>query len=222
MARRVIWILVVVVVLAGGAVIADGVVRGETESRIAADTAAAFDLDAEPDVEILGTMFLPQLAGGTISKVRLRAAEATVGDLPLRDVVVDLEDVDVAEPHSTRQVRFTGLVPRDAVPSLGEVDGDLALADGQVVLEAELLGLPLLVRATPVPDGRAVIVRLDSLEIAGLEVPAEELPAPIAAALERFRIEVDALPEGMVLDSVTVVDDGFDIVASGTDIVLLP
>lgn len=220
--RRVIWFLVVVVVLAGAAVIADTFVRGETEELIAAQTAAAFDLDRPPDVEISGVAFLPQLAGGTVGEVRLHAAEATIGDMPLRDVVVELTGVDVDEPHSTREVLFWGTVPLESLPALGESGVELGLADGQVVVEGELLGLPLLVRATPVAEGRAVVVRLDSIEVAGLEVPASDLPAPIAEALEGFRFEIDALPEGMVLDSVAVVGDGFGVVASGTDVPLLP
>ena len=220
--RRVVWFLVVVAVLVGGAVIADVLVRGQTEERIAAQTAVAFDLDHSPEVEILGPAFLPRLASGTIGEVRLRAAEATIGDVPLRDVLVELADVDVAEPHTTRSVQFWGTVPVESLPALGESGIELELADGQVVVEAELLGLPLRVLASPVADGRAVVVRLDSIEVAGLAVPAAELPAAITAALEGFRIEVDSLPEGMVLDSVSVVGDGFAIAASGSEVPLLP
>lgn len=218
MARRVVWSLVVVVVLAGVAVVADVVVRQQTEQRIAADVAAAFDLAAPPHVEVGGTAILPQLASGEIGAVRLEADEATVGQVPLRDVVVDLEGVEVQAPHTTRQVQFRGVVSPDALTMFE--GADIRLGDGQVVVVADLFGAELTVRATPVAQGRAVHVRLDSLEVAGAEVAAADLPAPVTALLERIRIEIDALPEGMVLDSVTVLDSGFAITASGADVAM--
>lgn len=214
--RRVVWFLVVVVLLAGGAVAADVLVRGQTEDRIAQQTAETFDLAEQPEVTIPGMTFLPQLAGGTIAVVELRAAEATVGDVPLRDVVVELRDVDVAEPHTTREVTFRGLVPLEALTA------ELELSEGFVVVRSEVLGMPLTVRATPEADGRAVVVRLDSVEVGGIVVPASELPAGLVDVLENFRVEVDALPERMVLDDVTVVEGGFLITASGTDVALVP
>lgn len=221
-ARRVIWVLVVVVVLAGGAVIADRVVRDQTEQRIAAQTAIAFDLDEPPAVEIVGSLFLPQVVGGTIEAVRLEAPQATVGELAMRDLTVNLSQVDVDLPYTTGHIDFSGTVPLESLPALAESDLDVRLTDGQVVVEAQLLGLPLSVRGTPVADGRAVVVHLDSVKVAGLDVPASDLPAPIAAFLADLRIEIDALPEGMVLDAVVVMGDGFRIAGSGTDVELIP
>jgi len=212
--------VVVVAVLAGGAVAVDAVARDRVEERIAAEVAEGFGLDAEPDVEIAGTAFLPQVLGGTVGDVRVSADAATLGTLPMEDVVVRLTGVSAREPYVARAVDLAGLVPlaaaQDQVP--GELE--LRIEDGAVLVGASVLGLPLEVTATPVADGRAVVARVDALSLGGLSVQVTDLPASIARAIGEIRVPVDGLPASMTLTAVTAAPEGFHVTATGTDVAL--
>src|SRR5665647_2791899 len=65
--RAMIWIVVVLTVLLGGAVVADGVVRQQTEERIATEMAAGIPgVEQPPAVSIGGFPFLTQLLAGAV------------------------------------------------------------------------------------------------------------------------------------------------------------
>lgn len=218
--RGVVVGVVVVLVLAGGAVAVDALARDRVEQRIATEVAAGFELGEVPDVEISGTTFLPQVLGGSVSHVRVSADAATIGDLPMEDVVVSLEGVSAREPYVADVVDFSGLVPLEAAQATLPDELVLRIDGGAVHVSASVLGLPLEVAATPVADGRAVVARVDSLTLAGVTVQVSELPPAVAAAIEEIRVPVDGLPEGMILTAVEATPAGLQVTATGTEISL--
>ncbi|MDQ2624773.1 MAG: DUF2993 domain-containing protein [Actinomycetota bacterium] len=211
-----------VLILAGGAVAVDAIARDRVEARVAEEVAASFGLDSRPDVEISGTAFLPQVLGGSVERVVLSADAATLGTLPMEDVVVTLSGVSPREPFVADVVDFEGVVPLSAVQELNSTEIDIRIQDGAVVVGGAVLGVPLEAHVTPVADGRAVVARLDTVTLAGLSVAVADLPASVAQAIGGVRVPIDALPEGLTLTHVTVGLTGFHVEASGTKVALAP
>jgi len=212
--------VVVVAVLAGGAVAVDAVARDRVEAQIAAEVAAGFGLESEPDVEIAGTTFLPQVLGGSVETVRVSADAATIGTLPMEEVTVTLTGVSAREPYVADAVDFTGLVPLAAAQEQVPEELELRIEDGAVLVGASVLGLPLEVTATPVADGRAVVARVDALSLGGLTVQVTDLPESVAQTIDGIRVPIDGLPESMTLTSVTATEAGFQVEATGTEVAL--
>ena len=212
--------VVTVVILAGGAVAVDVIARDRAEERIAEEVAIELGLEDSPEVTVGGTVFLPQVAGGSISHVRVEAESATLASLPMVDLVLELEGVSASEPYTAELADFTGIVPLDAVRELNDAELDISIEDGAVVVGAELLGFPVEATVTPVADGRAVVATVESLRLAGITVELSELSESLAQSLTEIRVPIDGLPEGMELTEVIVVDDGFFVTARGADVTL--
>lgn len=215
-------VVVVVLVLAGGAVAADVVARDRVEARLAQEVTAGFGLESPPDVEIAGTAFLPQVIGGSVERVDVAAPRATIGELPMEDVELTLLEVAPREPYVAQTFEFVGLVPLASAQELTPEGLELRIEDGAVVVVAQVLGLELEARATPVADGRAVVAQIESLSLGGVSVEVADLPAPVAGAIEEVRIPFDGLPEGVELTEVVVATEGFRVRAAGQDVALLP
>ena len=213
---------VVLLGLAGVGVAADFIVRDVVEERVAEQLAAQFGVASPPLVEISGTVFLPQVVKGSLDRVRFSADDATVGELPMEDVVVDLADVGTSEPYVAQSVSFTGFVPLAAARDLAPEGLELRIEDGAVVVVTEVLGLTLEAVATAVADGRDVIAQVAELRLAGVSVGVEELPESVGEAISAVRIPVDGLPEGMELSEVTVEGEGFAVTAVGEQVALDP
>lgn len=212
--------VVTVVILAGGAVAVDAIARDRAEERIAEEVAIELGLEDSPEVTVGGMVFLPQVAGGSISHVRVEAESATLASLPMVDLVLELEGVSASEPYTAELADFTGIVPLDAVRELNDAELDISIEDGAVVVGAELLGFPVEATVTPVADGRAVVATVESLRLAGITVELSELSESLAQSLTEIRVPIDGLPEGMELTEVIVVDDGFFVTARGADVTL--
>src|SRR5665648_682377 len=79
--RAMIWIVVVLTVLLAGAVVADGVLRQQTEERIATEMAAGIPgVEQPPAVSIGGFPFLTQLMAGRRRRCPRTARHARRGD----------------------------------------------------------------------------------------------------------------------------------------------
>lgn len=219
--RRWVWVAVVLAVLVGGAVVADSVVRGQTERRIAAEVTAIPGVESTPHVSIGGFPFLTQLAGGSLHAVQVTAPAATLDGLRLQDVAVDLRGVRTEAPYTASDAVLTAATTPDDVERVLSVDLDLAIHDEQLVATTEVLGLPLDVVLVPRAAGRAVEVDITEFLLAGFSVAADSLPADLAGSLQGLRFAVDGLPAGMVLTDVTVADGVLHLRAEGSDLDLM-
>src|SRR5665647_1550136 len=190
--RAMVWIVVVLTVLLAGAVVADGVLRQQTEERIATEMAAGIPgVEQPPAVSIGGFPFLTQLMAGRLGSVHVTAPTATVDGLRLDDV--------------------------EAVLS---VELDLSVRDGSLVASTTVLGLPLDVVLAPRAAGREVEVDVTGFVLAGASVQSADLPAGIADQLQGIRFAVEGLPAGMTLTQVDVTPGGLRLSAEGRDLAL--
>lgn len=220
--RRLVWTLVVLAVIAGGAYLADTVLRGEAEDRVGAEVQQAIPgVEQAPDVTIEGFPFLTQVAAGELESVRLTAPAATVEGLRLEDVVVRLHGVGTEAPYTARTAEMTALVtPEAAEDALGLADLDLEVRDGELLATASVLGLPLDVAMTATAAGHEIVVDVEAFLLGGFRVESTELPADLTAQLQGLRFAISGLPTGMGLTGVTVVEDGLELSAAGTDLTL--
>lgn len=218
--RRLVWVLVVLAVLAGGAYLADTLLRREAEDRVAAEVQQAIPgVEQAPDVTIEGFPFLTQVAGGELESVRLTAPAATVEGLRLEDVVVRLHGVGTQSPYTARTAEMTALVtPEAAEDALGLADLDLQVRDGELLATASVLGLPLDVAMTATAADHDIVVDVEAFLLGGFRVESTELPADLTAQLQGLRFRVSGLPTDMSLTGVTVVEDGMEVSAAGTDL----
>lgn len=220
--RRLVWTVVVLAVLAGGAYLADSLMRDRAEERVAAEVEQAIPgVEQPPEVTIEGFPFLTQVAAGELSSVRLAAPSATVDGLRLEDVVVRLHGVGTTSPYTAETAELTALVTPDAAEAvLGLAGLDLGVRDGQLIATTSVLGLPLDVAMSARAEGHEVIVDVEAFVLGGFRVDSSELPADLTAQLQGLRIAITGLPTTMELTGVTVVDDGLRLEAAGTDLAL--
>ena len=220
--RRLVWTLVVLAVVAGGAYLADTMARTEAEERVAAEVQQAIPgVEQAPDVTIEGFPFLTQLAAGELSSVRLTAPAATVEGLRLEDVVVRLHGVGTQAPYTAETAEMTALVTPDAVEAvLGLADLDLGVRDGELIATASVLGLPLDVAMVPSSQGHDVFVDVEAFVLGGFRVDAAELPAEITDQLQGLRFAIAGLPADMNLTGVAVVTGGLELAAEGSNLAL--
>jgi hypothetical protein len=140
------------------------------------------------------------------------------------DVDVEAQDVSTSEPYTAGSGSVAATLP---TASIQKVVADRTSLDVQVAVEGDalkasgqVLGLKLSATLTPrVEDGR-LLVDVGGLQLAGLTITVDDLPASVRSRLTDLEVPVSGLPEGIVLSEATVVPEGVRITATGTDVVL--
>ena len=208
----------VVAALVGGGLLADSWARDRIEARILEEASGVPGLTGA-EVEVLGTLVLPQVARGRLDEVRAEAPSVTASGVTLTDVTVVASDVEL-EPPVAGDLLIVGTA--DAVQFDGRLpDGlDLRLAGGEAFLETTVLSLPLRVALDlAVADGDAVLA-VRELSLAGLALAVDDLPDQVAAALTDIRIDLPEPMPGVVVTGLEVVPGGLRLSATGTDVPL--
>jgi hypothetical protein len=219
--RGLIWTLVVLTLLLGGAAVADGLARSAAEERVAAEIAQTLPgVGGVPEVSIGGVPFLTQYAAGRLRTVRITADDATVEGLRMEDVAVVLDGVSTSKPYTAERGTLTALVRTQAIADVMSVPLDLSIRDGELVASMSVFGLPLDVVLEARAAGTAVEVDVTGFVLAGAHVDSADLPAQITAQLQGLAFGVPGLPPGMELTDVTVAADGLVLTAAAEALVL--
>jgi hypothetical protein len=215
-----------VVLLVGGAFVADRVVASTVEKR--AEQAIEVNLDdvvGKPKVDIGGFPFLTQVLKGSLDQVSGQVDGVTIEGIAATDVTIDATDVTTSKPYTAGAATISATLPTASVDAIiadqttlditTTVDGDALKATGKV------LGVTLSAGLVPrVQDGK-LFVDVQTISIGGASVSVDSLPKAIGNKLSDIEIPVKTgLPEGVTLSSVEVVDDGVRITATGTDVVV--
>ncbi|MGP4109976.1 LmeA family phospholipid-binding protein [Streptomyces sp. 4N509B] len=216
-------------------VIADRVAVAIAQGEVASRTRDTLTLAEEPDVSIKGFPFLTQMLGGSLDKVTLGVdsydAHVDGEAVTVRDLDIDLNDVEFSDGYSSAtaaEAEGTGLIPYEEMTEaygrlLGGEDNGFSVAfehagDGllRVNLRASMLGQNLTVGHVT----GELVLEGDQVR---LEVGEEMLPDSVPeAAREQLTVErtISNLPNGLTVDSLTPSDEGLELVASGTAVVL--
>jgi len=217
--------VVAVVVLAGGAFVADRVTESMAEQRVV--DAIEQNLDGvvgAPTVELGGFPFLTQLVAGSIDDVTGQVDGVTLEGIKATDVTIDAHDVSTSEPYTVGSATIAATLPTASIEQIvkdrSQLDVAVAVDGNALTASGKVLGLTLAANLVPrVEDGK-LLVNVENVQIAGLKVDVDNLPSAIGNRLTDVEIPVSGLPEGLVLSGASVVSSGVRITATGTDVVL--
>lgn len=224
--KSAISVLVALGLLVGLAWLGELWARSEVESRIESAVSEQLPEVSGAEASVSGRFVLPQLVGGTLEQVTVTAPEAIVDGIAVTDIVAVADQVPVRGDGTVATVEVTGTVPLSSVVSAVErrvdlPDGvELELRDGDIVLTASVLGIPLEAFVSLAAEPRAITFEIDRFMLGGSEVSADDIPLDLNAMLGDTRITLDALPESMELTELEVTADGLDLVLHGTDVEL--
>ena len=217
--RGLIWTVVVLTVLVGGATVADGLARSTAEDRVSAEIDRALPgVEGAREVSIGGFPFLTQYAMGRLTSVEITADRATVEGLRLEDIVVVLESVTTSRPYVAERGAMTALVRAEAIAEVMSVPLDLSMRDDALVASMSVLGIPLDVVFEARAAGRDVLVDVTGFVLGGAHVDAGDLPDAITTQLQGLAFAVPGLPQGMQLTDVRATSEGLILTAEGDDL----
>jgi hypothetical protein len=224
-------LVVALVVLLGLAVAADRIAVGVAEDRVAGQLVTRGGLAGTPSVEIAGFPFLTQAVAGDYEDVHISLTAADLGQPEGTRADVDLHGVHV--PLSAVLSGSVSEVPVDRVDGTAtlsyrllaaQLGGDTALrreGDGlRITKTVDVLGhtLPLTAAGTVTLEGDELVVDVERVSGAGVDVPAFLVDR--ARDLLDLRYRIPALPFGLQLTSVRPGADGVVVTVQARDTVL--
>jgi len=237
--------VVVLGVLAGGAVVAapvvDGAVRDAAQERVARVVAQQTGAAGGVDVAVGGAWFVPQALAGRYPRVRVVARDVPTEGPRLAEVRADLRDVDVPLRDVLGGAPQVRVASSTAEVLLAYPELDALLAEQDPPLQVAPAGEQLRVTTSAEVLGREVALSgLVALEVGAAAGGGSELRAVPTSLdtgvvlLDRlsrrvlqglsdglaFTAPLDGLPLGLELTGAVVRDDGVVVSAAGGAAVL--
>ena len=217
--------LVVLVLVAGGAVVADRVAAGATGEAAAREIATTFQgVVGTPEVTIGGFPFLTLLVAGRLSDVGARIDGLTFDGLAVTEVEVDATGVSTSTPYRVDRAVLSATLPLASVQQLvaakTELEVTLAAAGSGLAATTTVLGLAVTATLVPRVEAGAIKVDVTSVTLGGRTIEVADLPGGLGDRLRDLTIPVTGLPPGVALVAAAVTDRGVRITATGRDVVL--
>lgn len=210
-----------VLLVLGGAYLADGFARDRAQAEVYSRAAAALDEHEGLSVDVRGGLFLPQVARGEVGRVDLTADSVTLQGTTLQDVTLVARDIDLADPVTAGDVVADARVPLaelqerlDAATADSPTPLTLAVEDGSLVAEVDVL--PIAAPLGLEPDGAGVLVTLSDVRVGPVTVDAASLAGLLGR--ETPSIRVDLPLHGLTVDRVEVEDDALRLHVAGRGI----
>ena len=215
----VVIVLAVVMVLIGGAVVADRGAKATAENTITNAVRDAVPGATGISTSVSGIPVATQLARGSLSHVTVSMLTLPANGVVLDDVIVDVTQVTTTAPYRAQDVEATASIPTAALQSkLG--DGWSLRTDGTAIV-ASLTSIPgAQARIVPSVNSGALALTLDSVTIFGAQIDGSLVPKAVTDKLDELARSVAGLPFGLTLASVKVTPAGVDLVATGHDVTL--
>ncbi|PWJ52922.1 Protein of unknown function [Quadrisphaera granulorum] len=249
MLRRLLLTLVVLAVLAGGAVVAAPVVdaglRTAAEERVAAELVGSTGAAGAVDVSIRGGWFVPQAVRGQYDDVRVVARDVPAGDvvlsevdarltgvvLPLRQVLRGrIERVEVSRATSTALLTYSEvnavLAQRDVplgVPLTVSPDGDALRVTGSARVFGQQVSLSAEVDLTVDAGVDGSTVKAVPRQLDSGSALLDRLSRSVLGGLRdqlAFDVPLGPLPLSQQLTGVAVRADGLALSTTGSTIVV--
>jgi LmeA-like phospholipid-binding len=224
-------LLVVLLLLGGLLFAADRGAEAVAEDRVAQLVAERGGLAGEPAVEIGGFPFLTQALGGRYDDVRISLSagdlgqpEGTRADVSLQGVQVALSDVLSGSVQEVPVERVDGTATLSYALLADQLGpGTTVTRDGdglrvQRTVEVAGVSVPLTATGTVSLDGDTLVVDVDEVAGAGVDVPGR-LFDQVGDALD-LRYRIPPLPFGLQVTGVAPADDGVRVRMEAADTVL--
>ncbi|MRG61723.1 DUF2993 domain-containing protein [Agromyces sp. CFH 90414] len=226
------WLIAggVVVVVAGGLVLADVLVRTAAEQRIAEAVEEQLPDGVSGDVnaKVGGFSVLLQSLGGRAEQVELHAPELVVDGAPMVvDVVAHDVPLDLAQPVG--RIDATIRIDEASLNTLAVaqgVPGGFTLGDGVVGYDGtvEVLGIPFRYSATAEPEaaGDRVLLRPVSVEVGagGATIDLSQVTDRVLGGDPLTVCTAESLPEGVEVSGVTASPGVAEVRLEATGLVL--
>src|SRR5690625_2116909 len=225
------FLVVFLIFLAVVVVVGDILARSFAQNTIAAQTAEQMNMPEEPDVSVEGWAFLPQAISGEYSEIRLNANSATVEDIEVEQVRVDLTGVSAPLPD------LIGGQP-DIVAD--EVDGSVVLPygylnsqlpegvtinnEGEEARMSGELAIADLDLSTQISSGAEFEVDDDTLHVTPVDVEVDGAPSQVVdsvAGMLAFSIQVPDLPYGLQITEVDPTGSGVRVDGTAQDVPIM-
>ncbi len=224
-------LVVTAMILAALLVIADRVVSRELEAGVARGVASADAVVSGADGEVGGVVVdvggfpvLTQLLVGRLDelKVTIPGYQAQAGDVSvlITDIHADVRAVTTSEPYVAQSITASGAFSAEsltAAMNAAGVRGDVSIRPDGVSFSTTLLGREASGRLSIAIDrgGRALRLVAESVSIAGHKVPLQDYGLD---ALLTTSVAVDALPDGIAIQSITPGEGHLVATLVGTDV----
>ena len=176
--------------------------------------------------DIAGLLFLPQVIGGSLDQVDVRADQVQLQELVIDDVTGTAHGVSVDEPRTADRLSVTGTLPVDTLRALLAQSDlvpeglELDVADGRLVAELQVLGADLRATADPVVRDGSIYLEPRELTLGGVQLDLAHLPGAVDELVGSLAVPTDALPEGISPAAIEVVDGGIRLTVTGSDLTL--
>ncbi|GIG28489.1 hypothetical protein Cma02nite_10890 [Cellulomonas marina] len=217
--------LVLVAVVLGGLWWADGWAGRRVRDGVALAVAEAVPgARGEPEVVVHGWPVLTQLVAGRLERVDVRLDGATLDGVDVTDVSGRLRGVSTGVAPTAEDAVLHATVPVASLQALVDeqvdVDTELAVRDGALTADLEVLRLPVRVELGLRVEDARLLVDVVGGTVASARVDVDDLPGVLASRVQGLEVPVAGLPAGLALTDAEVVADGVRVRAAGTDVVL--
>ena len=142
----------------------------------------------------------------------------------MTDVDVLAHGTSTSEPYTVDDATVTATIPSASVQDLlaerTQLDVEVAVDGETLRMSGEVLGIELSAGLVPRVDAGRLLVDVEDLQLGGVTIDVDQLPAQAGSRLTDLEVPVEELPEGLELTQAVVVADGVRITAAGTDVVL--
>lgn len=202
--------LVVVVVDRVGA----SVLERQVSQSIASEVAGVGSVDTQ----VHGVPLVTQALSGSLDHVTVTLTDVPATEkLTLDSVTVEAYGVSTSSPRTARSVEAVAtLSPQALAAELGDT-WKVSSADGALVISLAS-GLPAEARIVPTVRDGAIALDLRSVNVLGLEVSGDSIPAVVKDAVSGLAGSIGELPLGLQPQSVEVTPAGLVLTATGTDV----
>ena len=217
----VITLIVIIAVL----IVGDFAARAYTENQFASQFQSSLDLSGKPHVSIEGFPFLTQLAARdfhtvniTASNEKINAQSAGSGLLEIATLNATLHGFHIHGFNSATVDQFnaTALVTFSALANVGGVPSGITLtASGpnQITATVSILGFFNQTATAQVTQTGPNQITVQVTNFGGI-------PASVLGNLANFTITLPKLPAGVSIQSVSVTQQGVQIIATGQNVTL--
>ena len=224
-------VAVAVIVVIGGAFLAETVARGFTEDAVAAAVEANLPANVEGtvDADIGGDWVILQLLSGRMQEVTVSSDDVTFDGVPIGFLSVTASGVPVDLKGAADSVEATATLDEAALNELLTMPGNdpqLILGDGAVTYEdsTTVLGFTVgyLVSATLEPDPAGVLLTPESAELTS-DIGSLDVSRILEGLLGGEPVllcTADRLPEGVSVSRILVTEGSATLGLSATDFTL--
>jgi hypothetical protein len=230
-ALTVVVVLVVAVLVVGGAFLAEYITRGVAEDAVAVavESNLPSNVEGTVDVDIAGDWVLLQLFSGRMDEVTLSSNDIRFDGIPVEKLTVTASGVPIDLKAAVESIDATLTLDQPVVNGLLTLPGndpEATLGDGTVGYEdsTTVFGIPLGYRVTAslAPDGTDVLVTAEGAEVTTVsgDVDLSGIVDRIVGS-EPVRICLaDKLPVGVSISAIEVGDGVATLSLTASDFTL--